>query len=81
MKNSGSIEIEIESELNDLFVDEEASSSDARPVKKINPYNPWALQCHQNQLSKLRRSCGAGLTHSSKENEQPRGQSMLPEKI
>jgi len=70
LKNSGSIEIEIESELDDLFVEEEqAAALQAATVstplppttaagssKSVKPHNPWALKCHQKQLSKLRRS-------------------------
>ncbi|CAL8069762.1 unnamed protein product [Orchesella dallaii] len=66
LKNSGSIEIEIESELDDIFVEEEQTAvagaalpppaSAASSSKSVKPHNPWALKCHQRQLSKLRRS-------------------------
>jgi len=75
LKNSGSIEIEIESELKEIFVDEDsvgptgsssttATSSGARPVKAT--HNPWVLKCHRDHLSKLQKRSSS---HTPKEKE------------
>lgn len=75
VKNSGSIEIEIESELNDLFVEEDpqqATSSSNISSKGVKSLNPWVLKCHQRQLSKLKRSATV-----PQQQKEPVCQSML----
>ena len=74
LKNSGSIEIEIESELHELFVDEEgAASSSSNSTRSIRPHNPWVLKCHRDHLSKIKRS-GSSQSQTQKEKE-PHAQS------
>ncbi|ODN05168.1 Inositol hexakisphosphate kinase 1, partial [Orchesella cincta] len=73
IKNSGSIEIEIESELDDLFVEEEqvAAVAGATPPPPLQPLVPAA----RLQLSKLRRSA------TQKEKESHCQKFMLLENI
>ena len=78
LKNSGSIEIEIESELHELFVDEEgSSSSSSNNTRSVRPHNPWVLKCHRDHLTKIKRSGGS---HSQKEKE-PHAQSKSSSSI
>lgn len=72
VKNSGSIEIEIESELSDLFVEEDPLQASASTSQKgVKSLNPWVLKCHQKQLSKLKRSA------TVPQQKEPVCQSML----